>query len=96
MRSVLILAIFGLLLLAPGVSPAETSAECQTKCSMDMSSAAANCPPPGDEGRMRCFQENQETMRHCVESCPPAPAAPADAPKDAPAETPPAETPKDN
>ncbi len=94
MRSVYIFAIFaifGMLLLAPGVSPAETFTECQTKCSMDMSSAAANCPPPGEEGRMRCLQENQETMRHCVENCPPAP----EAPKDAPAETPPAETPKD-
>ena len=94
MRSILILAMFGMLLLIPGASPAETFAECQTGCSTEMSSAAANCPPPGEEGRAECLQENQETMRQCIESCPPD--APADTPKETPPDTPSTDMPKDN
>jgi hypothetical protein len=94
MRSILILAVFGILLLQLGISSAETFAECQTKCSMELSSGATNCPPPGNETRIQCLQEIQETMTRCIDSCPPA--APADAPKEVPAVTPSTDTPKDN
>jgi hypothetical protein len=94
MRSIIILAMFGMLLFTPGVSPAETLAECQTRCSTELSSAAANCPPPGDEGRLQCLRDNQETMRNCIQSCPPA--APTDTPKETPPDTPSTDAPKDN
>ncbi len=94
MRSVLTLAVFGMLLLLPDFSHAETNAECQTRCSAEMSSGIINCPPPGDEARAQCLQDMQDSYRRCIESCPQP--APADTPKDTPAETPPADTPKDN
>ena len=104
MRSILILAVFGMLLLKPCVSSAETFAECLTRCSSEMTASAANCPPPGDEARALCLQENQETLKDCFDNCPQA--APAntpkdtltDAPKDTPTDTPkdtPTDTPKD-
>lgn len=94
MRSALILVVFGILLLLPGFSHAETAAECQTRCATEMSSGIANCPPAGDETRAQCLQELQDSYRQCIDGCPQA--APAETPKDTPAETPPAETPKDN
>lgn len=94
MRSIIILAVFGLLLIRPGASRAETTAECHTGCSIEMSSGITNCPPPTDAARAQCLQDVQDSYRHCVESCPQT--APADTPKDSPAETPPADTPKDN
>lgn len=99
MRSVLILAMFGMLLLLPVLSHAETTAECQARCSTEMSSGLANCPPPGGEARAQCLQELQDSFRHCIDGCPQAAPAdtPKDTPKDTPAETPPpADTPKDN
>ncbi len=78
MRSILILAMFGTLLLLPGVSSAETNAECQTRCAAENASRDVNCPSPGgdtDQARAQCLQENQDTYRGCLNSCPqPAPA----------------------
>lgn len=96
MKSFFIVAMFGMLLLLPGMSSAETFAECQKRCFTEMSSGNVNCPPAGDEARTQCLKENQETMKHCLESCPPA--APADTPIDMPKDTPkdtPMDTPKD-
>ncbi len=94
MRSILIFVMFGMLLLLPGLSRAETMAECQTRCSTEMSSGITSCPPPADAARAQCLQDVQDSYRHCIESCPQD--APADTPKDTPVETPPADTPKDN
>jgi hypothetical protein len=86
MRSMLLLVLSGVLLLLPGVSSAETFAECLTQCSKDMSSANSNCPPAGDGERSQCLQDNQDTMKQCINGCPQA--APADPPKDTPTDTP--------
>ena len=86
MRSVIILAMFGMLLLEPGASSAETFTECLTRCSTELQSGAANCPPPGDEARAQCIQDNQEDFKQCSDGC--SQSAPADTPKDAPADTP--------
>jgi hypothetical protein len=100
MRSVFIFAVFGMLLLLPGVSSAENLNECLKRCSTEMSSGNANCPPPGEDARTQCLQDNQEAMKHCVESCPPATPGdtPADTPKDTPLGTPKdtPDTPKEN
>jgi hypothetical protein len=86
MQSILILVMFGMLLLQPGASSAETSAECQTRCSTEMASGNTNCPPPGDEGRSQCFKDNLVAFKSCIDSCPKD--APTDTPKDVPADPP--------
>ncbi len=78
MRSILILAISGTLLLLPGVSSSETNAECQTRCATEKTSRDVNCPSSGedsDQARAQCLQESQDTYNSCLNSCPqPAPA----------------------
>lgn len=93
MRFILILAMFGILLLQTDVSRAGISAECLTQCSKEMSSGALSCPPPGDEARTQCLQDNQDVWKRCIDSCPQA--APADTPKDTPKDTP-TDTPKED
>ena len=104
MRSVFILAMFGMLLLQPGASSAETFDECRTRCSAEMTSSTGNCPPLGDESRTYCLtQENQEVLNVCLDSCPQAepvdmPEDTTDTPKDAPVDIPQdtSDTPKEN
>jgi hypothetical protein len=82
MRSILILAIFGTLLLLLGLSSAETNAECQTRCATEKTSRDENCPPPSvdtDRARAQCLQESQDTFNSCRNSCPQP--EPADTPK---------------
>jgi hypothetical protein len=86
MRSILILVVFGMLLLQPGVLFAETYNECITRCYTEMASSNANCPPPSDESRMQCVQENQAASKSCIDSCPKD--EPAEPPKEMPADTP--------
>lgn len=73
MRSILILAIFGTLLLLPGVSSAETD-ECQTSCATEKKSSDVNCLLPDaytDQGeRAQCLLESQDTYNSCLTSCP--------------------------
>jgi len=83
MRSILILAIFGTLLLLPGVSAAETNAECQTRCATEKASRDINCPPAAEDAeqaRTQCLQESQDTYNSCFNSCPQP--EPADPPKE--------------
>ena len=112
MRSIIILALFGILLLLPGVTFSETSAECHARCASESASRAASCPRPSfgtDQERSQCLQAGQDAFNGCITSC--QQAAPSDlpadtsvdthkdAPKDAPADTPqdaPKETPADN
>lgn len=80
MRSILILAIFGTLLLLPRVGSAETNAECQTRCATEKASRDVNCPP-GDETdqvRAQCLHESQDTLNSCLNSC--LQSAPTDTP----------------
>ena len=73
MRSILILAIFGTLLFLPGVSSAETNAECQTRCSAEKASNDENCSHAEetfDKTRAKCLQENQVTFNNCIKGCP--------------------------
>lgn len=90
-------AMFGMLLLQPGVSSAENYIECLTRCTADKTSSDANCPPLGNETRAQCLQENQDAMKPCIDSCQQA-AAGATAPKDRPMDTPKdiPDTPKEN
>jgi hypothetical protein len=76
MRSILILAISGTLLLLPGVSPADTNAECQSACINEKATRDPNCPPPGEDydskqESARCLKESQDAYNSCVKSCPP-------------------------
>jgi hypothetical protein len=84
MRSIFVLAMFGILLLHHSVSTAETFMECLTKCSAEMSSSNANCPPEGDEARAQCLKDSQEAMKICMDSCPKPESAdmPMDTPKE--------------
>jgi hypothetical protein len=96
MKSLFIVAMFGILLFQAGISRSETFAECLTRCSAEISSGNANCPPAGDEARTQCLKDNQEALKRCIDSCPKA--APADTPTDTPKDTPkdtPLDTPKD-
>jgi hypothetical protein len=111
MRSIVIPALVGILLLLPSVTFAETFAECQTRCANESASRAASCPRPSfgtDQDRSQCLQAGQDAFNGCITGCQqPAPSdLPADtsvdthkdAPKDAPADTPqdaPKETPAD-
>jgi hypothetical protein len=72
MRLLLVVAIFGTLLLLPGVNYAEPNAECQTGCATEKASKEANCQPPGeaDQARAQCLQEIQDTYNNCLNSCP--------------------------
>jgi len=73
MRSILIFAIFGSLLLLPGVNFAETNAECQTRCTTEKALRDENCPSPGedtDQSRAQCLQDSQDTYNSCLNSCP--------------------------
>ena len=83
MRSIIILALFGTLLLLPGVSSADTNAECRSDCVNEKATRDFNCPPPGedtDQERAHCMKESQETYNNCINSCPPP--EPTDAPKE--------------
>ena len=87
MRSIFILATFGFLLLHPGIGSAQAYIECITKCNVEKSASDANCPPPGDEVRMQCLQDNQNAMKSCIESCqqaehPETPKVTPDTPKE--------------
>ncbi len=72
MRSIIILAIFGTLLLLPVVSSAETNVECVTLCAAEKASKDANCPSSDDPdlARTQCLQESQESYNSCIASCP--------------------------
>jgi hypothetical protein len=83
MRSILVLAVFGTLLLLPGVSAAETNTECQTRCATEKTSRDTNCPPvdaDADQARAQCLRESQDAYNSCVNSCPQP--EPADTPKE--------------
>ena len=87
MKSILIFTMFGILLILPGVSSAETNAECKTGCAAEKASRDGVCPPAGegaDQARAECLQENQSSYSICLNSCPlPEPAdTPAEAPTD--------------
>jgi len=73
MRSILILAIFGTLLLQPAVSSADTSAECQSNCANEKASRDANCPSGenSDYERAHCLRESQQAYNDCLKDCPP-------------------------
>jgi len=72
MRSILILALFGSLLLLPGVNFAETNAECQSRCTDEKAAKETNCPPgeDTDQERTQCLQEAQDTYNSCLNGCP--------------------------
>jgi hypothetical protein len=78
MRPILMLAMFGMLLLLPGVSSADANAECQSNCANEKASRDMNCPPPGEDtqqARAQCLQESQEIYTSCLANCPqPEPA----------------------
>jgi hypothetical protein len=83
MRPIFILAVFGTLLLLPGVSVAETDTECQITCANEKASRDENCPPldaDADQARAQCMRESQDTFNSCVYSCPQP--EPADTPKE--------------
>ena len=70
MRSILVLAILGLLL--HGVSYAETNTECQARCSAEKASNDGNCSHAEetfDTTRAKCLQENQVTFNNCIKDC---------------------------
>lgn len=72
MRSILILAILGTLFLLHGVSSAETSAECQTRCATEKAERDVNCPQPSDDtdqARAQCLRESQDMLDSCLKSC---------------------------
>ena len=88
MRSIIILALFGILLLLPGVTFAETSAECQARCASESASRAASCPRPSfgtDQERSQCLQAGQDAFNGCITSC--QQAAPSDLPADTSVDT---------
>lgn len=105
MKSMLIIAMLGMLLLLPGVSSAETNAECRAACTTEKISRDEICPPAGekaDEERAECLHENLNSYSICINSCPlPEPVdTPENLPEDASIDTPtgtpaerPAETP---
>ena len=71
MRSIIILAMFGTLLLLPVVSSAETNMECVTRCAAEKASKDANCPSSDDpDQRTQCLQESQEGYNSCIANCP--------------------------
>ena len=78
MRSIIILALFGILLLQPTMSPADDNAECQSNCVNEKVSRDGNCPSGEDTAieRAQCLRESQEAYASCLNSCPPP--APAD------------------
>jgi hypothetical protein len=75
MRSIIILAVLGTLLLLPGVSFADANAECQSNCINEKATRDSNCPPPGEDptnqDRAHCLKESQDTYDSCVKNCPP-------------------------
>ena len=80
MRSILILALFGTLLLHPTMSFADASAECQSNCANEKASRDVNCPSgeAADYERAHCLRESQQTYNDCLKDCPPP--APPDTP----------------
>ena len=72
MRSILILAIFGTLLLQPTMSFADANAECLSNCANEKATRDANCPSGEDSGmeRGQCLRESQETYKECINGCP--------------------------
>jgi hypothetical protein len=74
MQTILNLVMVGILLLLPGVSFAETGAECQTRCAAEKASRDDSCPeggrdPETDQARDRCVQENQDAYNTCMNGC---------------------------
>lgn len=87
MRSILILALFGTLLLA-GVSSAETNAECKARCAAEKASNDESCQQAEETfetTRVRCLQDNQNTYNNCLKGCP-QPERPQPEPTDTPEE----------
>jgi hypothetical protein len=83
MRFILILAIFGMLLILPGLGSAETTEDCQTRCASEKAASEVNCPPPGGDtvlARAQCLREILDTFSNCLNTCP------QPAPTDTPAE----------
>jgi hypothetical protein len=78
MRSIIILAIFGFLLMQPAVSFADANAECQSGCANEKASRDVNCPTGEDTAveRTQCLRESLDAYNECISRCPP-PDAPA-------------------
>ena len=80
MRSLIMVAVLGALLILPGSSAAETDVECRARCGADKELRDATCQPPGedtDQARALCLQDNQEAFNSCIGGCPPPePAGP--------------------
>lgn len=75
MQTIFILTVIGALLLLPGSSTAETTAECQTRCAIDKSTIDINCPPADkdeetDQARAQCLQDSENAYNSCVSGCP--------------------------
>lgn len=90
MRTVLILAVFGMLFLQPRVSSAQAYLECVTGCTNEKASSDAACAKSDDEARAQCRQDNQDAMKSCIDGCQQDARAnaPADGTKDRPVEAP--------
>jgi hypothetical protein len=53
MRSTVILAMFGTLLLQPAGNSADANAQCQSSCASEKASRDVNCPPLNEDGQAR-------------------------------------------
>jgi len=80
MRTILILAVFGALLLQPAVIFADANADCRSNCANEKASRDISCPSGEDNAleRDQCMRESLESYNNCLASCPPP--EPADAP----------------
>ena len=82
MRSIVIIASLGIILLLSGVCFAETNAECMTRCAAERALRDEGCPPAaydGDPVRAQCLQESNEAFTACMAGCP-QPETPTDQP----------------
>jgi hypothetical protein len=73
-RSLLILAVVGAVLLLPHANYAEPSAECQAQCAEAKASGDASCArtyeDETDQRRVDCVQDSQENYNSCINECP--------------------------
>ncbi len=73
LRSVLILALGGTLMLLPMLALADPPAECETTCADDKQTRDTNCESFTDEtepSRPQCLLESQEIYEQCLTECP--------------------------
>ncbi len=72
MRSLFLFILLGTMLSLPGVTAADTSAECMARCSAEKAEKDASCMPSeeSEKEHAECLLVNQEDYNNCAAGCP--------------------------